>query len=288
MDDDRAGPPRPVALVTGASRGIGRAIAERLAADGHAVALVARPSEALERAAAELCRDHGRSAVAIPADLRDPAAAARIVAACSAALGPPSVVVNNAGTAPTARFEDTGDELVDEVLDLHVRAPFRILRAALPALRAHAGVAIQLASTAGLRGFPFTTAYTTAKHAMVGLTRALASELGSRAELRVYAVCPGFVDTAITRRAAAGVAARGRRSADEALAAMAAMNRIGRLHTTDEVAAALAAIVRDRPAGTVLDLDREPPRFLDLDLDSDQAATERSPAPGQRTDERPR
>src|SRR5690606_2010408 len=117
-------------------------------------------------------------------------------------LGPPSVVVNNAGTAPTARLEDTGDDTLDEVLDLHVRAPFRILRAALPGLRRLGGTAVQVASTAGLRGFAFTTAYTAAKHAMVGLCRALAVELVREPEVRVYAVCPGFVDTDVTRRAA--------------------------------------------------------------------------------------
>src|SRR5690606_11469800 len=124
MGADPAGTPRQVALVTGASRGIGRAIAERLAAAGHAVALVARSGDALERAVAELRQELGAQALAIPADLRDPEAGSEVVAACARALGPPSIVVNNAGTAPSARFEDSADELLDEVLDLHVRAPF--------------------------------------------------------------------------------------------------------------------------------------------------------------------
>jgi NAD(P)-dependent dehydrogenase (short-subunit alcohol dehydrogenase family) len=130
-------------------------------------------------------------------------------------------------------------------------------------MRAHGGgVAVQLASTAGLRGFAFTAAYTAAKHAMVGLTRALAVELAREPRLRVFAVCPGFVDTDITRRAADAIAARGRTSAADALAAMAAMNRIGRLHSAEEVGAAVARVVRERPEGCVLDLDQEPPAFV--------------------------
>jgi NAD(P)-dependent dehydrogenase (short-subunit alcohol dehydrogenase family) len=111
---------------------------------------------------------------------------------------------------------------------------------------------------------------------MVGLARALHAELRTelRAELRAelrdrgihcYAVCPGFVDTDITRQAAARIAARGRIDAAEALRRLAAQNRIGRMHTADEVAAAVAMLVRERPAGCVYDLDHDPPRFVDED-----------------------
>jgi NAD(P)-dependent dehydrogenase (short-subunit alcohol dehydrogenase family) len=121
---------------------------------------------------------------------------------------------------------------------------------------------VHLASTAGLRGFPFTSAYTAAKHGMVGLARALRAELAG-AGIRVYALCPGFVDTDITRGAAAAIAARGKTTADAAFARMAAQNRIGRMHTPAEVAAAVAQLLRDRPDGCVYDLDRDPPAFVD-------------------------
>jgi short-subunit dehydrogenase len=252
-----------IAVVTGASRGIGRAIAEALARDGWDLALVARDRAALDRAAAGIGAATGRRTLAIATDLAVQGAAAEVLAACAAGLGPPTALVNNAGTAPSARLEDTTDATLDQALALHVRAPFALLRGALPGFRAAGGgVAVQLASSAGLRGFPFTAAYTAAKHALVGLCRALAEELAREPRLAVYAVCPGFVDTEITRAAAAAVAARGRRTADEALAAMAAMNRIGRLLTAGEVASAVARVVRERPRGCVLDLDRDPPAFV--------------------------
>ncbi|MDO8349415.1 MAG: SDR family oxidoreductase, partial [Planctomycetota bacterium] len=112
------------------------------------------------------------------------------------------------------------------------------------------------------RGFPFTAAYTAAKHGMVGLARALHAELAA-AGIQVYALCPGFVDSDITRGAAAAVAARGKSTAEQAFARMAAQNRIGRMHGTGEVAAAVGKLLEQRPAGCVYDLDRDEPGFVD-------------------------
>jgi NAD(P)-dependent dehydrogenase (short-subunit alcohol dehydrogenase family) len=250
-----------IALVTGGSRGIGLAIARALAAAGHAVAICARDERELERARGELAAAGGR-ALGMVADLRDPSAPAHLLDATRRALGAPTILVNNAGTAPTARFEDTNDGIIEDVLDLHVRAPFRLIRALLPELRAHdRGTIVQIASTAGLRGFPFTAAYTLAKHAMVGMTRALETELRGSA-VRAFAVCPGFVDTQMTRAAAKAIASRGRHDFAGAMRTMGAMNRVGRMQTADEVAEHVVALVRDHPAGCVLDLDAEPPQFV--------------------------
>jgi NAD(P)-dependent dehydrogenase (short-subunit alcohol dehydrogenase family) len=120
---------------------------------------------------------------------------------------------------------------------------------------------IQIASTAGLVGYPFTAAYTAAKHGMVGLTRALAAELNTESP-RMYAICPGFVDTDITHQAAADIASRGRKTETEALKALAAMNSIGRLHTAAEVADAVMHLIQDQPPGCVYNLDSEPPTFV--------------------------
>jgi NAD(P)-dependent dehydrogenase (short-subunit alcohol dehydrogenase family) len=249
-----------VALVTGGSRGIGRAIADALAARSAAVAVVARGEEAVKRTAAELADRFGIRSLGIRADLALAADCAEAVTRCSAELGAPSVLVHNAGTAPSARLEDSDDAMLDAVLDLHVRAPFRLVRAALPGLRAgKSGTVVLLGSTAGLRGYPFTAAYTAAKHGMVGFARALAAEWAREPALRAFVVCPGFVDTDITRDAARAVAARGRKSADEVLSAFAAQNRLGRLHRPDEVADAVVRLVFDRPQGTVLDLDSPHP-----------------------------
>jgi NAD(P)-dependent dehydrogenase (short-subunit alcohol dehydrogenase family) len=96
---------------------------------------------------------------------------------------------------------------------------------------------------------------------MVGLSRAVAAELAATA-VRVHAVCAGFVDTDITRQAAAAIAARGKQTPEEALGKMGAMNTIGRLHTAEEVAEAVIRLVRERPQGCIYNLDQEPPGFV--------------------------
>ena len=255
-------PTAPVTIVTGASRGIGRAIAIALATAGHRLLLTARDEQALAEVAAEV-RGNGAAVTTCAVDLRDDAAAASIVAATEHAFGPPTNVVSNAGTAPSDKVENTTPAMLRETFALHVGAPLALARAAVPLMKQRGGgCLVHLASTAGLRGFPFTAAYTAAKHGMVGLARALAAELAP-AGIRVFALCPGFVDTDITRNAAAAVAARGKTTAEQAFARMAAQNRIGRMHTPAEVAAAVAMVLHDRPAGCVYDLDRSPPAFVD-------------------------
>jgi NAD(P)-dependent dehydrogenase (short-subunit alcohol dehydrogenase family) len=254
--------PGPVAIVTGSSRGIGLAIARALGRAGHRLVLCARDRGALDAA----CREFAAASVgaaAFAADLRAPGSADALVAFATAQFGSPAVLINNAGTAPSDKLENTTDAVLAETLGLHVAAPLALIRACLPAMKQRDdGCIVQLASTAGLRGYPFTSAYTAAKHGMVGLARAAAAEL-ARTRIRVYAVCPGFVDTDITRAAAAAVAGKGKTTATEALARLAAQNRIGRMHTPDEVAAAVVQLVRERPAGCVFDLDRPVPAFVD-------------------------
>lgn len=249
-----------VILVTGASSGIGEAAARLLAARADVLVLVARREDRLTALAAELKAAYPRCRVEVrPCDLTDGESARALVADVITVHGRIDVLVNNAGTAPSMRFEVTGDEVLDHVLALHVRAPFRLARGVVPAMRAAgSGVIVQVASTAGLRGFAFTAAYGMAKHAMVGLARALRAELGGT-RIRAYAVCPGFVDTEITRSAAAAIAARGNLSPGDALAKLAQLNRIGRMHAPDEVAAAVVRLVGERPDGCVLDLDQLAP-----------------------------
>ncbi len=254
--------PTQVAIVTGGSGGIGRAIAEALAADGCDVAITGRDQERLAECQAAI-ESRGVRALSLAADLRDPATAQALLRLVEGELGAPTVLVNNAGTAPTAKFDATDDAMLDEVLDLHVRVPFRLIRAVLAPMRASGGPGciVQLASSAGLRGFAFTSAYTAAKHAMVGMTRTLALEL-AKTPLRAYAVCPGFVDTDITRRSAESIAARGKQTAEQAMDAMGAMNKIGRMHSAAEVAEVVTRLCRELPDGCVYDLDRDPPGFL--------------------------
>jgi len=251
-----------VTIVTGSSRGIGRAIAKTLAAAGHRLVLTARDEQRLQELADEL-RARGAEATTVAADLRDDDAVQAVLQTAEKHFGAPDVIVSNAGTAPAEKVENTTDEMMRDTFALHVGVPLAFARHSAAAMKVRgSGCLLHLASTAGLRGFPFTSAYTAAKHGMVGLSRALHAELSPKG-MQVYAVCPGFVDTAITRQAAEAVAQKGRTSADDAFAAMGRQNRIGRMHTPDEVAAAVARLLRDRPAGCVYDLDRDPPAFVD-------------------------
>ncbi len=255
---------RPIALVTGASRGIGLAITQRLVRTGYDVALTARDLGRL-RAAADALDLNGARVATIPADLRDPEAPQQLLEQLASELGPVDAIVNNAGTAPSAKIELTTDDALEETLDLHVKAPFRLIRAALPGMKERGrGRIIQLASTAGLRGFALISAYAAAKHAMIGLTRALAVELG-RSPIRVYAVCPGFVDTEITRQGAAKVAELGRHTAEEVLAMYAKMNASGRLLQPDEVAEVVGQLADpacDIPSGSIYQMDDMPPSIV--------------------------
>lgn len=254
--------PGPVTIVTGSSRGIGLAIAAALARDGHRLVLVARDGDRLAEAASKL-QNVGADVATYAADLGQPNSVDDVIRATEEHFGPPDVVVNNAGTAPSDKIEATTAAMMHEAFALHVAAPLAFARGCAAGMkRRGSGCFLQLASTAGLRGYPFTSAYTAAKHGMVGLTRALHAELSPKG-VHVYAVCPGFVDSDITRGAAAAIAAKGATTATDALDLMGQQNRIGRMHTCEEVADAVAYLLRDRPAGCIFDLDRDPAAFID-------------------------
>jgi len=252
----------PITIVTGSSRGIGRAIAKALAAEGHRLVLTARDEHRLEEVASEL-RNIGTEIATIATDLRGPEAIEQILALTHQQFGKPDIIVSNAGTAPSDKIENTTDAMMQEAFDLHVATPLAFARHCASDMKARSsGCLLHLASSAGLRGYPFTSAYTAAKHGMVGLARALHEELTPKG-LHVYAVCPGFVDTDITRNAAKAIASKGQTSADDVLTQMGAQNCIGRMHTSDEVAAAVRMLLRDRPTGCIYDLDRNPAAFTD-------------------------
>ena len=183
-----------IAAVTGASRGIGRATALFLAEKGVSVALVARPSGALQETVAEV-RRRGVRSEAISCDLRHPeeirAAAARIISS----LGVPEVLVNNAGIVRRASVERMPLADWDEQLDVNVRAPFLMTQALLPAMRnAGAGRIIHVGSISSTIGAPLSSAYCASKWALVGFMKSLAEEL-SGSGLTTLAILPGSVDT---------------------------------------------------------------------------------------------
>lgn len=226
------------AVITGASRGIGVAIARELVRLGADVTLIARNRDALAQAARML--DTGTSRVRdIAADLTDEAATSRALADAAAAMGPPSILVNNAGGAESAPFARTDLALWRRMIELNLSSAYLCTRAIAPAMVASGwGRIVNVASTAGLKGYAYVSAYVAAKHGLVGLTRALAVEF-ARTGVTVNAVCPGYTDTPMLQGAIETIATKTKRTADEARASLAASNPMGRLIEPEEVAAAV-------------------------------------------------
>jgi 3-oxoacyl-[acyl-carrier protein] reductase len=183
-----------VALVTGASRGIGRAVARALAARGAAVALVARDAARLAEVVGEIQAAGGR-ALALPADLADDAALARLIPRVMEQFGKLTLLVNNAGIGIYGPFEKVENEVWDRVMRLNARAPFILCREAIAPMRAAGGGAIvNIASVVGIKGYVNQAAYTASKHAMMGFSKVLAQEVKPD-RIRVHTICPGGVDT---------------------------------------------------------------------------------------------
>jgi len=229
-----------IALVTGASRGIGREIARNLSASGLRVALVARDRAQLDDTAAACA---GPTLV-IPADLTSTSAVETAFAEVEAVWGPAEVLVANAGAAHSARLERTSDEDWQRIIDINLTAPFRCVRRAVPAMRAAKwGRIVVVASTAAHVGEPYIAAYTASKHGVLGLVRSAAAEL-ARDGVTVNAVCPGYVDTPMTDATVANIVATTGRTEDQAREALARKQPIGRLITPAEVADAVSFCVR--------------------------------------------
>ena len=237
-----------VALITGGGRGIGRAIALAFAREGAHVGVTARTLAELDAVAAEV-RALGRKAVAVPCDLRarlEVDAAARLAAE---ALGPIQILVNNAGIAVSAKLLDTDDALWARHLDVNLTGAFYMSRAVLPGmLAARWGRIINVASTAARQGFPYVAAYVASKHGLLGLTRALATEVVT-AGITVNAICPGYVATDLTWESARRIQARTGRSYEEAVASLAAFSPQRRLVDPDEVAALAVLLASDDGRG---------------------------------------
>jgi 3-hydroxybutyrate dehydrogenase len=228
------------AVVTGGGRGIGAAIAEVLAQLGADVTIMGRRRQVLEERAAELSRRFGRRVAAEPVDITDLAMIEAGFRQASERLGAPTILVNNAGAARSAPFLKTDDALWQEMLQTDLTGPFRCIRQVLKGMIASGfGRIVNIASTGGLTGFRYVTAYCAAKHGLVGLTRALALEL-AKTRVTVNAVCPGYTDTDIVGDALNNIMAKTGRSREEALAELVAHNPQGRLVQPREVAEAVA------------------------------------------------
>ncbi|HWU90692.1 MAG TPA: SDR family NAD(P)-dependent oxidoreductase [Kofleriaceae bacterium] len=193
------------AVVTGASRGIGHAIALRLAEAGAEVALWARDAAALRSVAAEIAQQGGR-AQAMVCDVTDSAAVNSAADIVRRTMAPVRILVNNAGIAIRKPTVALGDAEWRSLMAVNVDGTFFVTRAFLTDLTRTGGRIINIASIAGRQGTPLLAAYCTSKHAVVGLTRALAQELRA-AKVCVNAICPGSVDTAMLRESMPGARA---------------------------------------------------------------------------------
>lgn len=228
------------AVVTGGGRGIGLAVAETLARLGAAVTIMGRNLAVLQERAADLASRLEVQVMCERLDVTDPKLVETAFQAASERLGPPAILVNNAGIARAAPFAKTSPDLWRDVLDTDLTGAFLCIAQVLKTMAASDfGRIVNIASTAGLSGYPYIAAYCAAKHGLIGLTRALAREF-ARSPVTINAVCPGYTDTDIVTGAVAGIVAKTGRSADAALAELVAHNPQGRLIQPREVAETVA------------------------------------------------
>jgi 3-hydroxybutyrate dehydrogenase len=216
----------PHVVVTGAGRGIGAATVRLFKEKGYRVTLMARSRNQIETLADEI------GAYAVRVDVGDPAS----VEAAFMAAGPVDVLVNNAGMVRTSRVMKTDVRVWEEHLKVNLTGSFLCALKVLPGMVSRGrGRIINLASVAGIRGLPYLAAYCASKHGLIGFTRALATEVGDKG-VKVHALCPGYVDTSMTREACEFIADRSEHTEAEAKAFLASQNKSGVLLTPEAVA----------------------------------------------------
>ena len=226
-----------VALVTGGSRGIGRAISQRLAAHGHEVAINYTANKDAAQAVVEAIEQAGGTAIAVQADVGDPDDVASMFETLTERLGPVEILVNNAGITRDGLLLRMSLEAWDDVIETNLRSVFLVTKTALkPMLRARWGRVISLSSVSGISGNPGQANYAASKAAVIGFTKSVAREVGSRG-ITVNAVAPGFIQTDMTE--ALG---------DRVTVAAAERVAVGRLGQPEEVAAAVGYLSSDEAA----------------------------------------
>jgi 3-hydroxybutyrate dehydrogenase len=221
------------ALVTGGGRGIGRAIAAALTQSGATVTVLGRDRATLDQAIAA-----GEAHFAAVADVSDQAAVSAAIAQ-AAARQPIDILIANAGAAESAPFARSDAELFRRMLDINFMGVVHSVQAALPSMtRRPNGRIVAVASTAGLKGYAYVSAYSAAKHAVIGLVRSLALEL-AKTSITVNAVCPGFTETDLLTGSIDNIMRKTGRSKEQAVAELAKHNPQARLIRPSEVADAV-------------------------------------------------
>ncbi|GAA1557834.1 3-oxoacyl-ACP reductase [Dactylosporangium maewongense] len=248
MTETAAKPKAPAgprhALVTGATSGIGLAVARALGGAGHRVYLCARDADAVALTVKEL-RDEGLDVDGQAADVRDTGQIRTLVAGAVQRFGPVDVLVNNAGRSGGGVTSAIADELWDDVIATNLTAVFHVTREALTAGGLEGrpgGRIINIASTGGKQGVVLGAPYSASKHGVIGFTKALGLEL-ARTGVTVNAVCPGYVETPMAQRVRAGYAAAWQTTEDDVLDRFQAKIPLGRYSTPDEVAALVGYLV---------------------------------------------
>lgn len=222
------------AVVTGGGRGIGRAIAAALTAAGATVTIFGRNETALKAVVSE-----GAAKAWQRADVTDAGSTQRAFAAAGAQHGPVSILVANAGAAQSAPFGKTGPDIFRQMFEVNTIGVVNAAQAVLPGMiERKAGRIIAIASTAGLKGYPYVSAYVAAKHATVGLVRALEAET-AKTGVTVNALCPGFTDTDLVDESLDRIVKATGRSREDALKQLLKDTPAGRLIKPEEVAAAV-------------------------------------------------
>ncbi len=236
------------AVVTGATRGIGRSIAFALAQAGADVAVCARSSSELTELAAHI-HQMGRRAHAVPCDVTDPEQVRAMAASALDALGGIDVLVNNAGNAGSAKFAGHPDDLWHRMLDVNLTSVYYVTKAFVqPMMDQRGGRIITVASIASKVGAKYIAAYTASKHGVLGLMRALAAEL-TPYDITVNAICPGYVDTPMTDGSIANMVSRTGMSEQQAREALEKTSPQNRLIEPDEVASLAVFLALDASRG---------------------------------------